>query len=166
MFRLNHHGIVNKGYTMVELATIIAIIGVLSVMAAPRFFSTIIYQRQVYYDEVLNTVRYARKLAVGSGSHIQVSVTNNSIALQRRIEGASCAAATFTAITDPTFGASGYNKIAPTNVTLNFSSDWPIYFNGLGQALRASDCSIINTDTIGVVGGKTVTLVGQTGFVE
>lgn len=167
MFRFKSHpGIASNGYTMVELATVIAIIGFLSVIAAPRFFSTVSYQRQVYYDEILNSVRYARKLAVGSGSHIQISVTGNSITLQRRVEGGSCAAATFVAIPDPALNSLGYSKVAPTNVTLTFSSDWPIYFNGLGQALRASDCTVVNTDTITVVGGNTVTLVGQTGFVQ
>lgn len=157
----------SKGFTLIEVAMVIAIVAVLAIMTLPRFFSTITYQQQVYYDEILNTLRYARKLAVGQGNHIQVSVTSSSITLQRRIEGSACTSGTsFQAVTDPASNTSGYTKNAPGTVTLSFSADWPIYFNGLGQALRASTCTVIGSDTITVVGGNTVTLIGETGFVH
>lgn len=145
----------------------LVIVGVLAVAASSKSFSTIDYERRVYYDEVLNSVRYARKLAVATNSHIQVNLTSTSITLQNRIEGGSCASGTtFTPITDPATRTSGYVKAAPSTVTLTFSANWPIYFNGLGQAVRASDCSVISTGTITVVGGNAVTVVGETGFVQ
>lgn len=155
-----------RGFTLIELVMILVIVGILSVAVVPRYFSTPTYNKQVFYDEIINSVRYARKLAVGSGTHVQVSVTSTSITLQRRTEGANCAAATFTAITDPATQSSGYVKQAPSGVTLTFSADWPIYFDGLGRALRASTCAVISSDTITVVGGNTTTVVGETGFVQ
>lgn len=155
------------GFTVIEIVMALVIVGVLAVAAGPKFFSTTAYDQRVYYDEVLNSVRYARKLAVATNSHIQVNLTSTSITLQYRTEGGSCASGTtFSPVTDPTNRTSGYVKTAPGGVTLTFSANWPLYFNGLGQAIRASDCSVVSTGTITVVGGNTVTVVGQTGFVQ
>lgn len=155
-----------KGFTVIELVTIIAIITILTVYAIPRFFSTLAYNQQMYYDQVLNSLRYARKLAVGAGTHVQVNVTATSIMVRRRIEGSNCAAATFGDITDPGTTTTGYTKIAPGTVTLNFSANFPIYFDALGQAYTASNCTVIGTATVGVVGGKTATVIGPTGFTQ
>lgn len=155
------------GFTIIELVIALVIVGVMAVAAGPRFFSTIDYDRRVYYDEVLNSIRYARKLAVATNGHIQVSLTSTSITLQNRIEGSNCTTGTtFQPILDPANKTSGYVKTAPGSVTLTFSANWPIYFNGLGQAIRASDCSVVGTGTATIVGGNTVTVIGETGFVQ
>jgi MSHA pilin protein MshC len=154
-----------KGFTVVELVMALVIAGVLAVIAGPKFFSTVSYQRKVYYDQVLNSVRYARKLAVATNSYIQVDLTSTSITLRSRT-GSVCGSPTFQAITDPANRTSGYVKAAPGSVTLSFSANWPIYFNGLGQALRASDCTVISTGTVTISGGNTVTVIGETGLVQ
>lgn len=145
----------------------LVIVAALAVLAAPRFFSTINYNRQVYADQVLNSIRYARKLAVATGGHIQVSLTATSITLQRRIEGGTCTSGTtFQPVIDPAMRTASYVKTAPGTVTLSASANWPIYFDGIGRALRASDCSVISTATVTVTGGNTVTVVGETGFIQ
>jgi prepilin-type N-terminal cleavage/methylation domain-containing protein len=155
------------GYTLIELVMTIVIMSILMIVSVPIFFSTTTYQRQVYYDELLNGIRYARILAIGTGNHIQVSLTGNSITLQQRIEGSGCTAGTtFQPILDPGTRATGFVKNAPGTVTINFSANWPLYFNGLGQALSSSNCAVIGTATVGVVGGNTMTVFGQTGFVQ
>ncbi len=155
------------GFTVIEIVMALVIMGVLAVAAGPKFFSTTTYDQRVYYDEVLNSVRYARRLAIATNSHIQVNLTSTSITLQYRTEGGSCAAGTtFSPVMDPTNRTSGYVKTAPGSTTITFSANWPIYFNGLGQALRASDCTVISSNTITIAGGNTVTVIGQTGFVQ
>jgi MSHA pilin protein MshC len=157
-----------SGFTIVEIVMTLVIVGVLSVVAAPRFFSTITYQRQVYYDEVLNSIRYARTLAVASGTHIQVSLTSTSIMLQRRTEGGTCTTGTvFTNITDPAMRSTSYVKTAPGTITLSSSANWPIYFDGLGRAFRASNCTLLSPNaTVTVSGGNTITILGETGFTQ
>lgn len=155
------------GFTVIEIVMALVIVGVLAVAAGSKFFSTIDYDRKVYYDEVLNSIRYARKLAVATGGHIQVNLTSTSMTLQNRTEGSNCTTGTtFQPILDPANKTSGYVKTAPSSVTLTFSANWPIYFNGLGQAIRASDCSVVTTGTVTVVSGNTVTVIGETGFVQ
>lgn len=155
------------GFTLVEMVSALVIVGILSVAALPRFFSLTSYYKAVYYQEILSTLRYARKLAIATGGRIQVTVTSNSIALQRRIEGSNCTTGTtFQPVTDPATQAASYLKSAPGNVTLTVSSNWPLYFDGLGQANQASTCSLINSGTLSIVGGNTVTVIGATGFVQ
>lgn len=162
------------GFTIVELILALVIIGVMSVIAGSKFFSATDYNRRVYYDEILNSIRYARKLAVATNSHIQVNLTSSSLTLLTRTEGASCAAATFyptapnVAIIDPATRTTGYVKTAPGQVTLNFSAaNWPIYFNGLGQALLASNCSVLSSaSTVQIVNGNTITVTGETGLTQ
>lgn len=153
-----------QGFTTIELVMVLVITGVLAVIAGPKFFSTVSYQRKVYYDEVLNSVRYARKLAVATNSYIQVDLTSTSITLRSRT--GTCGSPVFQAITDPANRSSGYVKTAPGSITLSFSANWPIYFNGLGQALRASNCTVISTETVTISGGNTVTVIGETGLVQ
>lgn len=155
------------GFTIIELVMIMVIISALMILAGPKFFSTTIYQQQVYYDQLLNSLRYARTLAVGTGNHIQVSLTNNSITLQQRTEGVSCVTGTtFQPVLNPATRTSGFVKNAPGSITINFSSNSPIYFNGLGQALSATNCAVLGTATISVNGGNTLTLFGETGYVQ
>lgn len=155
------------GYTLVEIATTMIIVAILTIAVYPRFFSILTYNQRVYYDEVLNSLRYARKLAMATGNHIQASLTPTSLLLQRRIEGSTCTSGTtFQPIIDPQFRTQNYLKVAPNNITLNFSAGWPIYFDGLGRALHAKDCSVIDFETINVVGGKMIKVFGETGYIE
>ena len=108
---------------MVEFICSMGIIVILAISVAPKFFSTTAYNQQVYYDEIINSIRYARKLAVAQGTHIQVNVNANSLSLQQRIEGSSCNIDTkFLPITDPMMNTKGYIKLIPGNVAVSFSS--------------------------------------------
>lgn len=157
-----------NGFTLIESIIVIAIVGILAATATPLFFSLSTYHQQLYQDELLNTLRYARKLAVGSGLSIQVSVTDTSIALQQRTEGGSCnAGTTFADLVDPVNQNIGYVRTAPSHAILSFSSQWPVYFNPRGQVLRASDCKIGTTPiTIGVEGQSLLSIYPETGFIE
>ncbi len=156
------------GFTLVESIITLVVVGILAAVATPLFFSLSTYNQKFYQDEVVNTIRYARKLAVASGYSIQVSVTEASISLQQRTEGSSCTIGTrFSDIVDPLSNVVGYVRTAPTHTTLNFSSQWPIYFNRLGQALRASDCQIgTSLISIGVDDQSSFSIYPETGFIE
>lgn len=152
---------------------VLAIAGIMAAVAGSKFFSTSSYHRAVYYDQVLNSLRYARKLAIATNAHVQVDLTSTSITLRNRIEGSNCTTGTtFSAVTDPANRISGYVKTAPGSITLSFSADWPIYFNGLGQALSASNCTVLTSGPPGTVGSitvggvNTITVIGETGFVQ
>ncbi|QTF55827.1 pilus assembly FimT family protein [Stutzerimonas frequens] len=62
-----------RGFTIVELIMVIVILGIISAVAAPRFFDRKVFDERFYFEEALSTIRYAQKLAVASGCRIQVS---------------------------------------------------------------------------------------------
>ena len=158
---------IKKAFALIELVAILVIISVLSIIAVPIFFSTSTYQALTYHDELLNSIRYARKLAVATGGHFEVSLTSTSLTLQQRIEGSSCSnGTTFQAVVDPSNNSSGYVKNAPGSITLSSSSQWPIYFDGLGRANQASTCSTLSSNATITIGSKTITVVGETGFAQ
>ncbi len=155
------------GFTLIELSTIVVIMAILSVAASSRFFSTRDYEEGLYFDDIVNSLRYARKLAVATGNSTQVSLTMTTMTLERRMKGSSCSVGTtFEPIFDPTTNALGFVRTAPVGLSQNFSIAWPIYFDGLGRAVRASDCVVIDSEVITLSGGKTIRVFGETGFIE
>jgi len=153
-----------RGFTLVELVIVLALVSILSVAAVSRFVSMSALNNQVFYDDLMTSVRYAQKFAIGTGCHTQVNLTNTTLTLTQRT---NCTAGAFTvAVVDPgNRSASSFTRVAPTGITIITGGGvWPIYFNGLGQASQVSN-SAVNTFTV-TVGTRTFTIVGETGFTQ
>lgn len=63
---------------------IIVILGVIGVVAGPRFFSSSDFDGRAYYDELSTALRYGQKVAVASGCPVRVTVTSTSYALTQQ----------------------------------------------------------------------------------
>ncbi|MBI5658357.1 MAG: prepilin-type N-terminal cleavage/methylation domain-containing protein [Nitrosomonadales bacterium] len=70
-----------RGFTMVELITIIVITGILAATVAPRFFNRNAFDSRGFYDQVISTLRYAQKAAIAQRRFVCVAFTANSITL-------------------------------------------------------------------------------------
>lgn len=61
---------------MVELITVIVIIGIMGAVVMPRFFDRNTFDSRAYYDQVISTLRYAQKTAIAQ--HITVCVVDTA----------------------------------------------------------------------------------------
>ncbi len=145
-------------FTLIELVMVIMLLGILSATALPRFFSVSSYQQQVFFDDTLNAVRYAQKLAVATACNVQVSINANAYALKQPANRSQClsSSATFSlAVRNPGSGETSYTH-AESGVSLS-STATTFYFDALGRAST--------NVTITVAGAKTISVVRDTGFV-
>jgi MSHA pilin protein MshC len=160
-----------KGYTMTEMVIVLVLLAMLAMTGISLFFNPSHYNTRVFYDELLNSVKYARKLAVAQGARIQIDLTATTFTLRQRTEGLNCTTGTtFQPVVVPSSRATTYVKTAPSGVTL--SPLLSFYFDPLGRAFQVSGtsaCPLITSITVNVQGGgvtNTMTLTGETGFVQ
>jgi len=147
------------GVTLVELVLVLVIVGILSAVAAPRFFSRSGFHELFFFHDSLSALRYAQKLAVASGCEVQVTFTASDYALAQRV---SCQTGAFSqAVPNPGTGEATYTNQAPSGTALASSVN-PIVFDGLGRAL---DASLTVADAMVTVGAQSINVVGETGFV-
>lgn len=142
-----------RGFTLVELILVIVLLSILSAVALPRFFDRNDFDERVFFDDTLNAVRYAQKVAVATGCNIRFSISANSYSILR---DDSCSSGNFSAnlaIKNPTTNEDGYTG-SQANISLT-ASNTNTTFNALGKA---------DADNIISVGARKINIVAATGF--
>ena len=147
------------GFTLVELVMVIVLLGTLSAVVLPKFFEKNTFAERAFFDDTLNAVRYAQKLAVATGCNVQVSISSNNYTLMRQGDSSSTScpgASTYSlAVPRPGLGATSYSG-AESGVLLT-SSVPSFIFNSLG--------SVSSDATLTVNGSRTINVIAETGFV-
>ena len=141
-----------QGFSLVELVTVIVILGVMSVVAMPMWFSRTDFEQRGYFDELIQATRYAQKLAVATNCDVQITINPASFSLQQPTS--LCNTANWQAVSlpgklPPYTAPSGVTVIAGTGVITFFAS---------GQAST--------TRTVTVSGAQSFTVYAATGYVE
>lgn len=158
-----HCYMIQRGFTLVELITVMVIMGVLAALAAPRFFVRDAFDSRGFYDQTLSTLRHAQKIAIAQHRLVCVAFAANSITLtidsNTPADGACNAAAAIPSgnLTSPG-GVTPYVVNAPTGITYA-----PVpagfTFNALG---RPSAGRIISVNGYATV----ITVEAETGYVR
>lgn len=148
-----------RGYSVIELVVVIAVLGILAAVAAPRFFARDVFAERGYADELADAIRQAQRTATVTGCPVEVRVT--TAGLQARLPQASaghCASLAASTWTTPIRRSDGgtLDAAPPSGVSIVGSARVVFDFDG-----RASNGSAITIQ----VGGRTVSIAAITGRV-
>ena len=144
-----------SAFTVIELLTVMVIIGILSAVVAPRFFERNTFDSRGFSDEVKTTLRLAQKLAIAQRRNVCVNVTTAAPAnLTIDVTNAtSCDTAL------PSMSGSGNYRINARGDATLTSSAATITFNASGSPGAAAITLRVDTE-------PTITVEAETGYVH
>lgn len=145
-----------RGFTIVELIMVIVILGIISAVALPRFFDRKTFDERFYFEEVLSSFRYARKLAVASGCSIKVLVDSDGY---RLIYAKDCGVGPADPkVNELVANSSGESYQGVNEHNVNIDKNLTVTFDSLGAAHPSG--------SVEFSGGSFKLIVHSTGFIE
>lgn len=130
------------GFTLVEMITIIVILGIIAVVAMPRFADTNVFRDRATADQVAAALRYAQKVAIASHSDVTVSVTAGA--------NSNCGTAVVGGL---------ITCVIPNSVAINKALPWDTTFDFMGRPGAADTVDVGNP-------AITITIEAETGYVH
>lgn len=153
------------GFTIIELVAVLVIVGALSVVVVPRL-NPAGFERYVFRHELLSALRYAQKLAMGSGCEVAIAfdASADSYRVLMRTGGtATTCGPAGNLFDDPVQHPAGdgdYTGAAGAGADLQaVSPAGPLVFDGFGN--RKS-----GPTSITLAGGPAIQIDAVTGYVH
>ncbi|MDH3759900.1 MAG: prepilin-type N-terminal cleavage/methylation domain-containing protein [Gammaproteobacteria bacterium] len=107
----------NSGFSLIELITVMILLGILGVVALGRFSGGDAFAARGFFDDTVNAVRFAQKYAISSGCKIRVITTASSYQLR---QSSTCTGGDFSVlVVNPANRGNSYqNTDIPAGYTL------------------------------------------------
>ena len=137
------------GFTLVELVVVIMVLGIIAVVAVPRFADRADFDNRGFQDETRALLRYAQKSAIAQRRNVCVGLNDAGAALTidtNTPADGNCDAAL--ALPNPARGGSG---LVPSVASFKFQP--------LGDTDKAADITM-------TIAGTTITVDYKTGYVR
>ena len=151
-----------RGFTAVELITVLVLVGVLAVVAMPRMDSAMSLRGPAWRDQVQAALMHARSQAQGHRRLVCLTLATGEVRLA--IASANPASACDTPLTGPDGDARW--AVDSSGIVLTQSPAGTLYFQPDGRITSdGAGSSAINT-TVGVAGETSLQLTGETGHVQ
>jgi len=144
-----------RGFTLIEMVVVIAILGLLAAVIGPRFIGRDAFASRGFYDEAQSVVRYAQKTAIGWRRPVFVCVTATVVS-------AGTVSGCGTLLVHPATGAA-LTTTAPSGVTLTPTS---FGFDGAGRPSPNAQVTIAIASTIAGDTARQIMVEAETGYVH
>lgn len=151
-----------RGFTMVELIAVLLLVGVLAVVALPRFDGALALRSAGWHDQVRAGLLQARALAQGHRRLVCVTLATGEVRLA--LASANPASSCNTTLTGPdgdarwAFDTNGITLTLSPAGTLYFQPDGRITSDGAGT-------SPVNA-SVSLAGEAALQITGETGHVQ
>ena len=158
-----------RGFTMIELVTIMLIVGIMAFVALPRVDLLRGFDEVGYRDRVRATIEYARKSAVAQRRHVRLTTAGNGMTVEivpldpDTITPASWALAVPRPLALP---GGSTNAVAPPPGGTLVASVSPLVFDPLGRPVDAASRAVLVTSPTFTVSGSVVTVEAETDHVH
>jgi MSHA pilin protein MshC len=131
----------DAGFTIVELISVLVIVGILAAFALPRFFTRSTYDASGFFNQAQALVRYGQKAAIAQGTKV---ATTPATGVYVRLNGTSVAlcydSACASPVTAPSYNNSGS---AATLAACGNSKTWACEASPAGLTYTASNTAYI-----------------------
>ncbi|MGH8700692.1 MAG: pilus assembly FimT family protein [Burkholderiales bacterium] len=147
-----------RGFTIVEMVVVIAIMGLLAAVLGPRFVGRDAFASRGFYDEAHSVVRYAQKTAVAWRRPVFVCVTATTVS-------AGTVSGCGTLLVHPVGGVP-LTTTAPAGVTLTPTPSSNFGFDGAGRPSPNAQVTIAIASTIAGDPARQIVVEAETGYVH